>query len=40
MELCKDRLYCDAKDSLTRRGAQSAMYLIAKSMLALVAPGF
>ncbi len=38
MELCKDRLYCDAKDSLTRRGAQSAMYLIAKSMLALVAP--
>jgi len=38
MDLCKDRLYCDAKDSLTRRGAQSAMYLIAKSMLALVAP--
>ena len=38
MDLCKDRLYCDAKDSLTRRGAQSAMYYIAKSMLALVAP--
>ncbi len=38
MDLCKDRLYCDAKESLTRRGAQSAMYLIAKSMLALVAP--
>ncbi len=38
MDLCKDRLYCDAKDSLTRRGAQSVMYLIAKSMLALVAP--
>ena len=38
MDICKDRLYCDAKDSLTRRGAQSAMYLIAKSMLALVAP--
>ncbi len=38
MDLCKDRLYCDAKDSSTRRGAQSAMYLIAKSMLALVAP--
>ena len=38
MDLCKDRLYCDAKDSLSRRGAQSAMYFIAKSMLALVAP--
>jgi isoleucyl-tRNA synthetase len=37
MDLCKDRLYCDAKDSLTRRGSQSAMYLIARSMLALVA---
>jgi len=38
MDLCKDRLYCDAKDSNSRRAAQSAMYLIAKSMLALVAP--
>ena len=38
MDLCKDRLYCDDKESLTRQGAQSAMYLIAKSMLALVAP--
>jgi len=38
MDLCKDRLYCDAKDSKTRRAAQSAMYLIAKSMLALIAP--
>lgn len=38
MDLCKDRLYCDAKESATRRGAQSAMYLIAKSMLALIAP--
>jgi len=38
MDLCKDRLYCDAKDANTRKAAQSAMYLIAKSMLALVAP--
>jgi isoleucyl-tRNA synthetase len=38
MDICKDRLYCDAKESNTRRAAQSAMYLIAKSMLALVAP--
>jgi len=38
MDLCKDRLYCDAKDSITRRAAQSAMYMIAKTMLALIAP--
>ncbi len=38
MDLCKDRLYCDEKSSNTRVGAQVAMYLIAKSMLALIAP--
>ncbi|MBD3788861.1 MAG: isoleucine--tRNA ligase [Campylobacterales bacterium] len=38
MDICKDRLYCDAKESKTRRAAQSAMALIAKSMLGLVAP--
>ncbi|WP_456433019.1 isoleucine--tRNA ligase [Nitratifractor sp.] len=38
MDICKDRLYCDAPDSPTRRGAQSAMAMIARSMLALVAP--
>ena len=38
MDICKDRLYCDAKDSQTRRAAQSAMALISKSMLGLVAP--
>ncbi len=38
MDLCKDRLYCDAKEDLTRRSAQSAMFLIAKTMLSLVAP--
>jgi len=38
MDICKDRLYCDTKDSLSRRTAQSAMALIAKSMLGLVAP--
>jgi isoleucyl-tRNA synthetase len=38
MDICKDRLYCDAKESTTRRAAQSAMALIAKSMLGLVAP--
>ncbi len=38
MDICKDRLYCDAKDSNTRRAAQSAMALIADRMLALLAP--
>ncbi len=38
MDICKDRLYCDAKDAPTRRASQSAMALIAKSMLGLVAP--
>ncbi len=38
LDISKDRLYCDAKDSLTRRSAQSAMALIADRMLSLVAP--
>jgi isoleucyl-tRNA synthetase len=38
MDICKDRLYCDAKESQSRRAAQSAMALISKSMLGLVAP--
>ena len=38
MDITKDRLYCEAKDSTTRRATQSAMFLISKSMLALVAP--
>ncbi len=38
MDICKDRLYCDAKDGSERRAAQSVMALIAKSMLGLVAP--
>jgi isoleucyl-tRNA synthetase len=38
MDLTKDRLYCDAKESLYRRSAQSAMALIAKTMVVLVAP--
>ena len=38
MDITKDRLYCDAKDSLTRRATQSAMAHIAKAMLGLVAP--
>ncbi len=38
MDICKDRLYCEDKNDHTRRSAQSAMAVIAKSMLALVAP--
>ncbi|SFV64263.1 Isoleucyl-tRNA synthetase [hydrothermal vent metagenome] len=38
MDITKDRLYCEAKDSTTRRATQSAMFLIARSMLALIAP--
>ena len=38
MDICKDRLYCDARDSATRRSAQSAMALIARELLSLIAP--
>ena len=38
MDVCKDRLYCDEKNSSTRRAAQTVMLHISKSMLALVAP--
>ncbi|HIO95434.1 MAG TPA: isoleucine--tRNA ligase, partial [Campylobacterales bacterium] len=38
MDITKDRLYCEDKDSIIRRSTQSAMTLIAKSMLGLVAP--
>ena len=38
MDITKDRLYCEAKDSTTRRATQSAMFLISKSMLGLIAP--
>jgi len=38
LDITKDRLYCDAKDSTTRRATQSAMLLISKAMLGLIAP--
>ncbi|NPA74297.1 MAG: isoleucine--tRNA ligase [Epsilonproteobacteria bacterium] len=38
LDISKDRLYCDPKESKTRRASQSAMANIAKSMLALIAP--
>ncbi len=38
MDITKDRLYCDAKDDIHRRASQSAMALVAKTMLTLIAP--
>ncbi|QKF60783.1 isoleucine--tRNA ligase [Campylobacter curvus] len=38
LDICKDRLYCDAKDAPRRRSAQSAMAIITKSLLPLIAP--
>jgi isoleucyl-tRNA synthetase len=38
MDICKDRLYTERIDAPVRRSAQSAMALIARSMLGLIAP--
>jgi isoleucyl-tRNA synthetase len=38
MDVLKDRLYCDAADSLSRRSAQTAMYRIADSLIRMLAP--
>ena len=38
MDVLKDRLYCDAADSLSRRSAQTAMHKIADSLVRLLAP--
>ena len=38
LDICKDRLYCDARDSDARRSAQSAMTLITRALLPLIAP--
>ncbi|EHS0800683.1 isoleucine--tRNA ligase [Campylobacter lari] len=38
LDVCKDRLYCNAKDDTKRVSAQSAMVLIARKIFALLAP--
>jgi len=38
LDVCKDRLYCDGKDETHRRGSQTSMALIFKSLLGLIAP--
>jgi isoleucyl-tRNA synthetase len=38
MDVLKDRMYCDATDSLSRRSGQTAMYRILDSLVRLLAP--
>ncbi len=38
LDILKDRLYCEAKDGLRRRSAQTALYLILDAMAKLFAP--
>ena len=38
LDLCKDRLYCDGKNDIHRQGSQTAMALVLKSLLGLIAP--
>ena len=38
LDVIKDRLYCDGKDSLSRRSAQTAIYYILDAMTRLIAP--
>ncbi len=38
IDITKDRLYCNSKDAPERRSAQTAMYIIVKSLAKLLAP--
>lgn len=38
IDITKDRLYCEKKDALERRSAQTVMYLILNSLIRLVSP--
>jgi isoleucyl-tRNA synthetase len=38
LDVCKDKLYCDSKNSKDRRASQSAMAMIAKSLIGILAP--
>lgn len=38
LDICKDRLYCDSANSTKRASSQTAMALIAKALLPLIAP--
>ncbi len=38
LDICKDKLYCDAKDSIERRASQTAMAMIARTLIGTLAP--
>jgi len=38
LDIIKDRLYCEAEDSLARRSAQTAMFIVLDTMVRLLAP--
>jgi isoleucyl-tRNA synthetase len=38
IDITKDRLYCEAKNDASRRSTQTAMYIIVKSLVKLLAP--
>ena len=38
IDITKDRLYCEKKDSPLRRGTQTVMYLVLNSLIRLIAP--
>lgn len=38
LDICKDKLYCDEKNSIERRSSQTAMALIAKALIGTLAP--
>jgi isoleucyl-tRNA synthetase len=38
LDICKDKLYCNAQNSIERRASQSAMAMITKSLIGTLAP--
>ncbi len=38
IDVCKDKMYCDGKDSVTRKASASAMAMIAKAFITTLAP--
>ncbi|MCK5293053.1 MAG: isoleucine--tRNA ligase [Arcobacteraceae bacterium] len=38
LDVCKDKLYCDGKDSIERRASQSTMAMISKALIGTLAP--
>jgi isoleucyl-tRNA synthetase len=38
LDVCKDKLYCDSKDGIQRRASQSAMAMISKALIGILAP--